>query len=115
MFPFVLLINPCSLALSICTASGVFVHDMQLDKAITTMTMPVVTSSYSVADASASLGGNSHTHTERGSMSEAVQHLRSATTSRMLPREDSRKYVLSKKVVRGVHAFDGYYQPLGEL
>lgn len=113
MFPFSFILSPCALALSICTSTGVFVHDMHLDKAaVTALSMPVVTAAYEKA--SIPQIGASHTHTERGSLSQTLHDLRS-TTPRMLPREDQRKHVLAKRVVRGVHAFDGYYTPLGEI
>ncbi len=113
MFPISILINPIALLLSFSTATGVFVHDMQLDKAaVTALTIPVMMASYEAVGSSLPQVGASHTHSERGPLSQALHGLRSNSTPRMLPREDNRKYVLSKKVVKGIHAFDGYYMPL---
>lgn len=109
--------SPLVIVLSLTTATGLFVHDLHIDKATKlSLALPAAIATYKALEGAAQFSDmGSHTHTERSSMAEAVQHLRSATTSRMLPREDSRKYVLSKKVAKGVHAFDGYYMPLGEL
>lgn len=114
MSPLSLILSPCAFVLSLCTATGVFVHDMQLDKAtVTALTIPVFAGA-SYDKSSVPQTGANHTHVERGSLSQALHDLRS-TTPRMQPRDDSRKHVLAKRVVRGVHAFDGYYVPLGEL
>jgi hypothetical protein len=97
--------------MSLCTSTGVFIHDMQLDKAAATaLALPAVMASYQ--SVGSTYAGVEHTHVERGSLAQAVHDLRSNTTPRMLPRDDNRKYVLSKKVVKGIHAFDGYYMPL---
>lgn len=113
MFPISILINPIAVALSLSTATGIFMHDMQLDKAaITALAIPAMMASYEPMTSRAPQTGASHTHSERGSLTQAVHDLRSNTTPRMAPRDDTRKYVLSKKVVKGIHAFDGYYVPL---
>lgn len=106
MFALNILLNPCTLAVSLCTATGVFVHDMQLDKAAVTAISHAVAAPY---EAGSLQTGASHTHVERSSL-QSVHDLRSATP-RMLPRDDHRKHVLSKRVVKGVHVFDGYYLP----
>lgn len=113
MFPINIILSPVVFLLSLSTAAGVFVHDMQLDKAtVTALSLPVMLMSYDHAGLTHAT--ENHTHIERGPLSQALHDLKS-TTPRMLPRDDHRKHVLAKRVVRGVHAFDGYYMPLGEL
>lgn len=79
---------------------------MHLDKAAVTAFSHSVSAPY---DAGSLQTGANHTHVERSSL-QAVHDLRSATP-RMAPRDDHRHHVLSKRVVKGVHAFDGYYFP----
>jgi hypothetical protein len=106
------LTNSSALAISALMAMSLFVHGMQLEKTgKTSLVLPIAMGTFRAIEGGSDLTDLAHTHVERGSMSEAIQHLSSPSTSRMLPREDSRKHVLSKKVVKGVHAFDGYHLP----
>lgn len=108
MFPIQLILSPCVALLSMCTATGVFMHDTQLDKATTTALKNAAVVAYDTSALPQS--GAHHTHSERSPLAQALHDLRSSTP-RMQPRDDHRKHVLAKRVVRGVHAFDSYYLP----
>ena len=110
---FNLLINPMMIALSLSTATGVFVHDMKLDKAAAVaLALPSVVATYDVAAKLAQLAPDLHAHSERGSIAQAVHDLRS-TSPRVQPRSnDDKKHLMQKHVSRGTHPFDAYYVPL---
>lgn len=59
------------------------------------------------------LASEGHNHVERVSFDGVTRDLRNGQP-RLRPRT-TKKYRLQKFVAKGVHAFDGYYQPLGEL
>lgn len=100
------------LTLSLLTAVGVLLHDTRIDKATTVaLTVPVALVAIDTVGKFAQLSGDPHTHSERGSLSQAVRSINSSTP-RIQPRDDDKRYHLQKKVAKGVHAFDGYYFPL---
>jgi len=104
-------INPILITLSLSTATGVFLHDTRVDKATAIgFTAPVVNSA---AEASPKLVSISdlHTHSERVSLSQALQDLK-GQNPRIQPRNEEKKYLLQKNTVRGHHAFDNYYLPI---
>lgn len=104
--------TPSAIALSALTAASLFVHGMQIEEMHKgSLVLPLALGAYKAMEGSADLTDLTHTHTEQTSVAEALQHLGSPDTSRILPREDTRKHVLSKKVVKGVHTFDGYHLP----
>lgn len=106
-----------ALTLALTTLFGVLVHDTKLDKATTiALTVPIAAlMSYELgAQAIPKLSSDGHTHVERVSLGNAVRDLHSGTP-RIQPRDDHKKFTLQKNVVKGVHAFDGYYAPLGSL
>lgn len=94
---------------------GILVHDTKLDKATAiALAVPMAFASFELGASIPKLSGEGHTHVERASLSNAVRDLQ-AGTPRIQPRNDHKKYTLQKNVSRGVHAFDGYYLPLGQL
>lgn len=104
-----------ALTFALTTLFGVLVHDTKLDKATTiALTVPFALMSYELGAQIPKLSSEGHTHVERVSLGNAVRDLHSGTP-RIQPRNDSKKFTLPKNVVRGVHAFDGYYVPLGNL
>lgn len=104
-----------ALTFALTTLFGVLVHDTKLDKATTiALTVPFALMSYELGAQASKLSSEGHTHVERVSLSNAVRDLQNATP-RIQPRDDNKKSSLPKNVVRGVHAFDGYYMPLGNL
>lgn len=93
-----------TIALSLCTASGVLLHDTNVDKAMVKAVSQQV-------DA-ASPGNMPHTHSERGSLHQAIRDL-NASQPRTQPRgQEDRKYVQAKPSARGHHPFDNYTLPL---
>lgn len=103
-------INSFAIAISLSTATGVFMHDTKLDKAMTTLSLPPAIADTS-ASASKVLGGTPHTHTERVSFSQAVHDLKTQNP-RVQPRSDDKKHLLQKRVMKGHHAFDNYNLPI---
>lgn len=90
MFPFPALLTPITVAMSLSTATGVFVHDSKIDQAtVTAITAaPVVTTGAAVAGAKVvSLSGEFHTHAERLSLSQSVNDLKNQHP-RTQPRSD---------------------------
>ena len=111
MFPF--LINPITtIFVSISTATGVFVHDTHIDKAAATaLTAPAVMA-YEANTKQMSLIPDLHTHSERGSLSQAVHDLKTQNP-RIQPRAtEDKKHLLQKRVAKGHHAFDNYSLPI---
>lgn len=110
---FNLILNPMLIALSLSTATGVFVHDMKLDKAtVVALALPSVVASYDAAAKLAQLAPDLHAHSERGSLSQAIHDLK-ASNPRVQPRtNDDKKHLMQKHVSRGTHPYDAYYVPL---
>lgn len=113
MFPF--LINPLTtIFVSVSTATGVFVHDTHIDKATATATAiaaPAVMA-YESSTKQTGISPELHTHAERGSLSQAVQDLKTQNP-RVQPRHnDDKKHLLQKRVAKGHHPFDNYTLPI---
>lgn len=105
-------LSQLAIGLSLTTALGVFVHDTKLDQATMKLLAPPAINHPDGAARSAKLAGDPHTHSERGSLSQAVRDVKGAHP-RVQPRDDHKKFLLQKRVTKGVFAFDGYYMPLG--
>ena len=107
------ILNPFAIFISLTTATGILVHDTHIDAATSTaLSMPAVIASHDISNKLASLGGDAHTHVERGAAAQAVINLQSKNP-RIDPRVmDGKKYFLQKRVVRGYHAFDNYNLPI---
>jgi hypothetical protein len=101
--------NYLALVTSIITASGVFVHDMRIDRAAMAATAPLP-AAYETSSASKLLSsGDAHTHVER--VSGALNDLAPKSPS-VQPRSDDKKHLLQKRVAKGHHAFDNYNLPI---
>ena len=105
-------INSFAIALSLSTATGIFVHDTKIDKAVTALSLPpIVATTAAVATAHAMLSGTPHTHSERMSFAQAVHDLKSQNP-RIQPRSNDKKHLLQKRVAKGHHPFDNYNLPI---
>jgi hypothetical protein len=106
-------INPTAILISLCTASGVLLHDMRIDKAMTTaLAAPSNQAVYETGSKLVNFTTDLHTHTERSSFSQAVHDL-NTQTPRVQPRNmEDRKHLLPKYAARGHHAFDNYNLPI---
>lgn len=90
MFPLPALLTPLSIAMSLSTATGVFVHDTKLDKAVTltAIVAPAATAGAMMAGAGAMhLSSDFHTHAERISLGQSVKDLNNQNP-RIQPRSD---------------------------
>lgn len=106
-------INSTALIVSLSTATGVLLHDMRIDKAMTTaLAVPASQAVYETGGKLVNFTTDLHTHTERNSFSQAVHDLNSQTP-RVQPRNmEDRKHLLPKYAARGHHAFDNYNLPI---
>ena len=105
-------INVLTLLTSLVTASSVFLHDTQLDKAAVAATaLPTTTIVYEEQGSKQLNFSEAHTHVERVSFSQAVKDLGSGSP-RIQPRSDDKKHLLQNRVARGHHAFDSYNLPI---
>jgi hypothetical protein len=97
------------------TTFGVLVHDTKIDQATgLALAIPVALGGYELSTQIPKLSSEGHTHVEKVSLSNAVRDLQGGTP-RVQPRDDHKRFYLQKHVVKGVHAFDGYYMPLGAV
>ena len=114
MFP-IQILQQTVISFALTTSFGVLVHDTKIDHATSVaLALPVALAGYELGPQVPKLGSEGHTHIERVSLANAIRDLH-AGTPRIQPREDYKRFSLSKHVVKGVHAFDGYYMPLGQL
>lgn len=105
------LLNPIIVFLSLSTAAGVFVHDMKIDKAVTALSVPPALTVLESGN-KLSLSPDLHTHSERTSLSQAVNDLKSPSP-RVLPRShEDKKHLLQNNTPRGYHAFDNHNLPI---
>lgn len=107
MYPLQLVLQPLSVMVSLLTMTGVTVHDTNVDKAVTT----AIYQSYASPTGQVKLGNDPHTHSERGSLSQAVRDLKTSNP-RIQPRNDEKKHMMQKHAARGHHPFDNYNLPL---
>jgi hypothetical protein len=109
------IIQQLAIGFALTTTFGVLVHDTKIDQATSVaLTLPVALVGFELSSQIPKLSSEGHTHVERVSLSNAIRDLH-AGTPRVQPRDEHKKYHLQKHVVRGVHAFDGYYLPLSEV
>lgn len=102
-------IQRTAIILALLTSLGILVHDTKFDKALSVfIALPAALALTGVPK----LASEGHNHVERVS-SDSIRHL--SGMPRIQPRNDHKSIAMPKKVSKGVHAFDGYYQPLGEL
>jgi len=108
-----ILINPLIILATLSTASSVLIHDLRLDKmAVTALTAPSSAPSYEAnSNKLVNFSTEAHTHTERHSLSQVVNDLKTPNP-RLQPRNsEDRKHLSQKHVPKGEHAFDGYNIP----
>lgn len=104
-------INIAAVAISLVTASGIFLHDTRIDRAATTA-ITVPTEVIAEATSTDKLNWDAHTHVERLTFSQTVRDLQSSSNPRVQPRTDDKKHLLQNRVMRGHHPFDNYNLPL---
>ena len=104
------LFNPLSILLSLSTLFGVVIHDTKVDQFTTVLlSAPAVMASYEGFHSM--LSKTDHTHSERVSISELGRSL-AYQNPRTQVRNDDKKHVLQKNVMRGHHPFDNYNLPV---
>lgn len=109
---FEMLLSPLAIFLSLCTSTGILLHETKVDKvAALTLLAPVSATRYAADTNVGKLETSAHTHVEHTSLDQVSSELRtqSPTTT---PRKEDKKYRLQKKVARGFYAFDSYNLPL---
>ena len=106
-------IQRTAITLALLTTLGILVHDTKFEK-VASLFIAVPAALASIGGAIPKLASEGHTHVERVSLANAVRDLHNGTP-RIQPRDDNKKYHLQQKVTKGVHAFDGYYMPLGNV
>lgn len=106
---FTLTINPAPFVFTLLTAFGVLVHDTQIDQATSVaLAMPGAYATYLVADTMLR-SADGHTHVERATVPANLAALR-ATFPRLQPRDDDRRWQLTKRAYFGVGE-SGYIWP----
>lgn len=113
MFPLTTILSPLAVLVSLTTATGVFVHDSNIDK-VTTHVVSSLPSGVQVLQNGAAenrLGNMLHDHVERASFSQAVRDI-NASSPRIQPRNEDKKYVSQKNAMRGDFLFDNYNLPI---
>ena len=106
------IIKPVVITISLATAIGILVHDTRIDKATAAaVALPAIIATYHLSSVMGMLGSDPHTHSERGSLSQAIHDLKTQNP-RLQPRSsEDKKHMLQKYVGRGYHPFDSYYTP----
>lgn len=101
-------LNFLTVVASLSTMAGVFVHDTTIDKFATmALSMPSTTTEYESSNRVANFGGELHAHPEQVSVVRLI-----GDNPRIQPRNDEKKHLLQKRVMRGHHPFDNYNLPL---
>jgi hypothetical protein len=95
------LFHRLAISLALIIMFGVLVHDTKFDKAFK-LAVPAAAAAAVAAHALDIAGGHAHTHVERVSVSSAF-----AASPSMQPRDDHRRYYLSKKTTRTDDFFGG--------
>ncbi len=104
-------IQRAAITLALLTSFGILVHDTKFDKALSFFTAtPLVLAVGFIPQ----LAGEGHNHVEISSGENAGRSLQNGMP-RIQPRNKNKKACMPKFVAKGVHAFDGYYMPLGQL
>lgn len=90
------IINPAAILIALVTTAGVIIHDTQVDRATTmALTLPSLLASYAVVDLAVK-SSDPHTHVER--ISGPKHHHLRATVPRVVPRDDDKRHIATKKV-----------------
>lgn len=110
---FEVILSPLAILLSLCTSTGILLHETKMDKVATLTVFSSAAASQSTVEGTIPrLEGTPHTHVERTSLDNASRELR-GNNPNTPPRRDDKKYRLQKKVTRGFHVFDSYRAPMG--
>jgi hypothetical protein len=110
---FEVILSPLAILLSLCTSTGILLHETKIDKVANLTVFSSATATQPVVEGSIPrLETTPHTHVERTSLDNASTDLR-GNNPNMAPRRDDKKYRLQKKVTRGFHGFDSYHAPMG--
>ena len=103
-----IILQLASVALALTTATSMFIHETNVDKALITAAHDQVGLRTPVTKP----GSNPHTHSDRGSLYQAIRDL-NASQPRIQPRnQNEKKYVQAKPTARGHHPFDNYTLPV---
>jgi hypothetical protein len=95
------------IGLSMSTAAGMVVHDLQIDKAaVVALASPAAYSNFEAANKLVNFG-ELHTHVERMVFSSTSHEPMIGPRS-----NESKKHLLQKYAARGHHAFDNYNLPI---
>lgn len=100
-------------AISLLTATGVFIHDGRIDRAALS-TRPInakhATDSGATGASDSGLSGNPHTHPEKAGRTLKGFAYQSPSIN---PRENRlKRYLMQNYEPRGRHAFDNYHLPV---
>ena len=102
------IIHTITAAFCVSICGSVLIHDTNTDKAVLTR---VANRFSSLENVVTKPGNDPHTHSERGSLYQAIRDIHSAQP-RTQPRNRDEKYIRSKPSARGHHPFDNYSLPL---
>ena len=90
---------------SLIITVGIFVHDTKLDYATkTALALPAMLITFDLDKVLRH--GADHTHVERVSFAHAVRGM-----PKVKPQDEYKRFLLTQKVNKGTHSFDGYYLP----
>lgn len=111
MFSLANILSPLAILVSLTTATGVFVHDTNIDKAASRiLSLPSTLETIDSGMASARLGNDPHNHVEQVSFSQFVRDIQTSGP-RIQPRQEDKKYVAQKNAMQGDFLFDNYNLP----
>ena len=102
------IVNLLSITFCLGTASSVLLHDTNADKAALTA---VANRVQHIENPVAKLGNDPHTHSERGSLHQAIRDL-NASQPRVQPRNQGDKKYVQSKSTRGHHPFGDVMLPM---
>ena len=91
--------------LSLLIASGVLIHDTNLDKAFSSAAHQTVAKDMTDTNANLRPGGQPHTHAEHLNVKDRGDN------AKVVPRRRDKKHIAPKRVVRGYHG-NGICMPL---
>jgi len=94
------LVNPIIIAFTFATAFGVLAHDTKIDQATAVAIAAPVVAAASFAAMDSVIKSSEHTHVEKFAMRSSAGAFQT-DMPRTQPRDDARRYVVSKKVMTG--------------
>lgn len=104
-------ISTLSIIVSLSTLSGILLHDTRLDKVTAVAAVPPSVLAHYESINKAVHFGDSHTHVERSSFSQAMRSYQTSTPG-LQPRSESRKHLMQSRIPKGHHTFDNYNMPI---